>query len=627
MFLALLFISSLYAQTPPASGDNIDYGRLSERFVTSVKEAQVDNLFGGTQEVGECVQNFPLPSDMTNIDNVRKAQRDQRECMRAKLQQVDPTRLETLSRELQLEAFGVVKGKSNKALIDYLSNRMETILYGNVNGTVKPLRDQRLVDQRTYVDIYESQLGKNILLELSNYCYEGLQVGSNRSSRLSELASFSMSNVVTAIKGGASVTPIVPSITDTRSPPSTTTPQPSVYDSIQSDLKSIISSPDPNMAKSKLNSLFNNCVQILPKLCEYYQNCLCEYNRLISAGKSPACNPVTSNLTCPTPTTGSAAPKNGQLSCHVLSRVRGYRTNLEALTTVKEQFDEIRSSNTDKGFNPNSGVYNSNTADSNETIDELTSIKSSEADEALEVAGADTDAEAVTQECVNRPEDINCAKFFYSADETARFAQASAKFNAATLVESQKIKNLSSDKESLKNYLNNRGYFDLAEEADTGDLNVVVSKAQSRFEAEREASFNEMNLAFERQQLTTTTTTESLSQAQRVDLQKQEFQTRGDDFKRLVFFNNIVSGYLDLQKRNAQGNLESAGLNVKAYQREVEGLRNDPGATSALSYFEGLQSTDQSQITNEAPLVDINFLNAILGNSSAEQEERNRGRR
>lgn len=127
-FLTVILLSA--APTLARSAD-INYETLSNRFVTSVKEAQVDADFLKIQEVQDCVaQNSITEVDVKVKSDIEKKQRDAANCLRAKLSAVDDGKLTELGEKLQLDAYGVVKGKSNQALVDYLSGRLEKALYG-----------------------------------------------------------------------------------------------------------------------------------------------------------------------------------------------------------------------------------------------------------------------------------------------------------------------------------------------------------------------------------------------------------------------------------------------------------------------------------------------------------------
>jgi hypothetical protein len=244
----------------------------------------------------------------------------------------------------------------------------------------------------------------------------------------------------------------------------------------------------------------------------------------------------------------------------------------------------------------------------NESIDDLTSITTSDVDEALKVNELSNEIGAIPDDCATNPENPECEKFFYKQSEVQKFAQSSAGYSAATLVESAKIKNLASKDDDLKKYLLARGYFDLEKAVGTRSSAEIVAAARSRFEAEREATFIEMTNAFERKQFSTDIKNDK---AQRAEEVKKEYQNKGKAFQQLILFNNVVSSYLSL--RSAEDG-KDLGLNLKALERETKTSENNSQAGEAIKYFSGISGDKKSQLNDsDSPVVDMGFLDAILG--------------
>ncbi len=602
-FLVLISLSAFSAD------DNIDYDALSKRFVTSVKDAQVDSRFLQEPEIQQCITDFPIPSDLKNQAAIRDAQQKAADCVRRKLSSdVDPSRLNKLSSDLQLEAFGVVKDKSNAEIVNYLSGRLEKALYGKENGKVKRLGDQNIVDQKVFVDIYETQLGKNILLEVSNYCYNRLDFATTTPNRLDELSKFA--------DGGSPPNPIknavyanqLTDVSDISGSKVAATPTDNIYEGITREI------PQALVNSGTLNRLFINCATAIQNMCQLYEYCSCRYRK--AKGTEPsatACTPpVTPAPSCPT--VPATEPTVGQHSCHVTARLRGYRTNLAALVKTKEQF---RMDDVEMKYKPKD-LYRREDADDNESIDALTSFTTKDATEALKNDGIANDAGGITKDCIDNPENVECAKFFYKDTEVQKFANSSVVYNAATLVESEKINKLDGNKKDLADYLRSRSYFDLAEEVDTGgNMSEIVAKARRRFETERDSTFKEMTSAFERKQFSTELAGEDAKKREdRLNEVKQEYLNRGKEFQQLILFNNVVSSYLDLTRINADGSQEKLGSNVKAFQREAQNTQ-EPGSEVLIEHFSNINSESSTLQNTDTPVVDINFLDAILGNSEA----------
>ena len=608
-FLSLLLLASFSVGV--LGVEEINYATLSSRFVTSVKEAQIDANFTSMPEVQDCVTQNTI-TEVDSKDEIQKKQRGAANCLRSKLSAVDDSKLTELGEKLQLDAYGVVKGKSNQALVDYLSGRLEKVLYGAENGKVVNLGKQKLVDQKVFVDIYETQLGKNILLDVSNYCFNRLDLDENNSlTRLKEISALGQDAVDEKVKTGKfkdeAPTNAATPITDTTN----------IYDSIKGELENVTKNLSPKDAAEALNNLFLVCATAIPKMCDYYEDCLCRYkaSKPNEFPNAPACNP-NPKFRC-IDTTFAKPPERGSHSCHVSARLRGYRTNLEAVKTTKDRFDKEYGAV--EGSTPYKGKqhYDKANTRANESIDDLTSITTSEIDGALKVTELANETGAIPDDCASAPEKAECEKFFYKESEVKRFAQSSASYSAATLLESEKINRLASKDDELKTYLNSRGYFDLEGQVGKMSSAEIVAAARSRFEAEREATFTEMTNAFERKQFTTDLNETEEQKNERAQKVKREYQNKGKEFQQLVLFNNVVSSYLSL--RSAEDG-KQLGKNLRALDRETRTAESQAGAGDAIGYFRGIIGDEKSQLNDsDSPVVDVGFLDAILGKSAPAQ--------
>jgi hypothetical protein len=583
----------------------LDYNKFADRFVTTVKEAQVDADFLQVDEVKSCIEEITAADLQGDQKALREKQAKSANCVRQKMEEIaksNPDQLTSLAEKLQLDAFGVIKGKSSKEIIDFFSSRLENALYGKgPDGKPARLKDQKIVDQKVFADIYETQLGKNILLEISQYCQGRIRkIGSVDEDRF---------NAIEAMQENFD-----PSEWTDLEIKSTLTADSNIY----SDFVEKVIGPakdDPELVKRRLKTLFNNCTTIIPKMCALYEACSCKYKKdNPPADGSPVDCTVPQNISCPSTT---SEPKIGQHSCHVVARLRGYRTNLTAVKETQKQFSEM-SGGTAIGLTKAKEVYDKTKAQDGESVDDLTSLSSKEVEMAIKEQGTKQQGEALEKAaCEESPESPECEKFFYKEDEVLKFANSSVGYAAATAVESARISALAKESDKLKEYLTLKGYFDLAEKVEGGaNTEEIIRAAKQRFETEREATFKEMSAAFDRKQLVTGTDTQK---KERVIEAKKEVENRSKSFQQLMLFNNVVTSYLELKRPDGS----AIGSNIKALQREVQGMEKIEAANSSVQFFSGL-ATGESGVTNgESPLVDINFLDSVLGSKEAQDAEKN----
>ncbi|MBY0518330.1 MAG: hypothetical protein K2P81_15580 [Bacteriovoracaceae bacterium] len=593
LFFTLSFTALAQNEMPEASP--LDYQRLSQRFVTSVKEAEVEEKYLQVDQVKKCLSDNKITKEMLSDPVKVKEQQDKAsKCVKDEFAKIDPSKIDELSKTLGLEAFGVVKGKGSAEVIDYFASRLEKALYG-VDSKNQPykLKDQKIVDQKVFVDLYETQVGKNILLEISNYCLNSFSPGASsderdRFSKISKIAIDDLSKIPSysdELVDGARIKK-----DDTE-----------IYKEFMNNVVGD-KTGGAEATKKKLEDIFGKCTAVIPLMCEYHEYCACK-SRPTTDGVDCSNNKFAKiNPTCD--------PNKGKASCHVVARLRGYRTNLMALETTKKQINELQDN---KGLRriDKFEVYNSKDAGTGNSIDDLTSLSSSDVDKIK--SGDDLKKQAdefEKQDCVATPEDSKCFSQFYNEKETLNFANNAIGFNAATALESARIAKLKETE--LEEYLKNRGYFDLAEKAkNKEDTQKIVKEAQLRFETERDATFSEMSKAFERKQLVTGT--EDAKKARMTDA-RNELKFKNKEFQQLLVFNNVVSSYLSLQKKDKSGKLVSAGTNIQALKREFDSAKSSNAKDKAeLQYFSEASSAKNESLNGENPIVDVNFLDTVLG--------------
>ena len=128
-----------------------------------VKNQEVDTYLLDNPATKECKDQFIKQDE----DYANSGTRDQvRTCFRAKLDELQDTQIEKISEDLNLVGYGVIKDNSVPAIKDYFDERLEKALYGEVQdgkktGSMKDITKQKFVDHSTFLNLYDTQLGKN----------------------------------------------------------------------------------------------------------------------------------------------------------------------------------------------------------------------------------------------------------------------------------------------------------------------------------------------------------------------------------------------------------------------------------------------------------------------------------
>ena len=609
-----------FAETdPPQPQQSLPIDDLATRAVSTVVEARVIRQFTDVPQIAKCLQdgnNLVKEGDLTNgskeqiREKIRQAQINASNCVTAELENVKPEELEALSQKLGLRDFGLVKGEGSKAVVNFFSERLQKEFFTTRNG--KPVR--MVVDQALFFDMYESQLGKSVLLELSNYCVNSLNLTPAPTSRKLYYDQLKAKNTDPNKYTDTYEQPRV-----TRGPNDPPEDPNKIYEDFISNVlgTSDPRSMSPDDVKKDLGFVYETCAALIPSLCKVYNECECEFRKknLQAQGKSPPDCVGTSDPSktyeqicvegaTTEVTVGSTKikePNRGRNSCHVEARLRAYRGNL---TATNRQQALLRSDYAggkvvarNQGANiPTDLVYQGG----EQSIDDLTSLSSKEIDKIQFGDG-------VSEECVNDPTKESCKDFAYGEDETSRFSNTAASYAAVTAIEVKKLKNVENDKTKLVAFLKGKGYLDLAKKVEDGEnANEIVKVAAQRFESQREATFGEISKAFERRQLVG----DQATRESKVKEIKSDLENRGNDFKQLMLFNNVVTSFLNIEKKNSDGKYESAGTNIKALQREISG-------NEALEGLSGLAGGTSQVGSGDSPIVDQTFIDNILGESNA----------
>jgi hypothetical protein len=142
-----------------------------------VKNQEINKYLLDNEAIKECKEQ--AGGDKTDF-SVKATRKGIRECFQLKLGDLTDEQILKLSEDLNLEGYGVVKDNSIPAIKDYFDERLSEALYGVKNTEtdgMKKLRDQKFVDHKTFLDLYNSQLSKNSVTKISEFCLENNYIG------------------------------------------------------------------------------------------------------------------------------------------------------------------------------------------------------------------------------------------------------------------------------------------------------------------------------------------------------------------------------------------------------------------------------------------------------------------
>lgn len=532
----------------------------SKQIVSVVKDLQIEEMLSTTSEFKKCRDDNQFVATDGKPERDRKIQEAEK-CFKEELAKTDnPKKLEELSEALNLQHYGLVQSKNAKDIQNYLSDKMYKSLTGvdrkeqDNKKLVESLKfkNKKHVDQKVFIDMYKTQLGKNALFEVSRFCFENLRIKDSTADNFADHWKDYEKDYLNKQHGKGIINDLGnPKFAkDLGDPEDKTKIYQQIFTSIQgSDAKTAMS--DANMSY-----FFMECGKLIVPLCDKFQQSidLAKTESQVEAG----------------------AASNGAAACLAKSRIQSYKKALVDTEKVAELFKEMSEKPGDlgnfllKGKPINQFVAGEN---GNETIDNLTNYTSTDLIEGGYTK--DDQAKQKEEECTTNPELSSCEAFLANAENFDK-----AKHNIEmemTLkreVEMARVKKLvSGDKKDLETYLKDNGYMDIlkAYEEDPGlSANKIAEMIGKNFEAKKRATLEQINNKLGKRQVQSDAKPNEISQsAKEVIKESKEERAR---MGQVVLFNNIITSHLTLHKADSSGVLQPVGRNVNAWKKEEEAL-------------------------------------------------------
>jgi hypothetical protein len=581
LLIALIFQNFFaWAEVEP------DLDILNDRFVSTIKDVDVENKIQNSAELKKC-KSDPNPAL----------------CFKSEIAKKSDEELKELSNQLQLDDFGVIRGKGPESFRDYLTSRFNTALrgYDPERQPNKKFSEQKQVDHQTFIELYDSQLAKNVLFEITNYCYNHLDF-KNPSATNTFIDNWKL--VISNIEQQKNnkqfnLTSLFNEVDKSKEAEKQIKNSGEIYSKyVPSNMQS---------AANVYKQIFGTCTIAIRLFCEEYQEELSNYRK----------NNNGSVFNCDVQGAKANPDCQGYIACNVQSKLKAFRANIQALQQTKKEYETMRGG---VGVNTGTQFYNSKTAGEN-SIDSLTTISSKdEVDAAMETTKAESD-EFNNQGCSTNPDKPECYKFFYNkADEDKRKKMQLA-YDAQTeteLLRKQKLidQYIKENKpQDLKKFLTDNGYGSIAIRLGKKEIKEsdVAGEIEKIYLAERTAMMDELKRAFENKTITGNKTKDAV----KAGTAEKDLKESKNQLQSVILFNNLITGYLPLQ--NTQTKKES--LNLTPLMKEfaiIDGKQSELGAT--FQYFSDLKedvnsNSGSSDNADGNVIVDLNQIDSWLGNN------------
>lgn len=553
---------------------------LKNKMISTVKEIQVQDTIGKSNEVQQCKDQHKFSA----TNNEQKVVEAVAECFKKKLEnQKDPEALKKLADGLGLQSYGLVGSKDKKEIVSYLSGNLYKSLTGvdpNEKNLKKLMEDMKFknkkhVDQKVFAQLYNTQLIKNAMYEVSRYCFENFRLLSRENVQDSFQAHWE--GELANIKEDANYT----AYTDTGSKGFGNNLDTSSKDAIYKTLLGDLGANNPETVKT-LSNFFLACAYKINPLCEVYEN------------KSD-----------------KEHPQRGANSCLAKAKLQNAKKAMAATKELLKDFDSLNVNTLQIQLDQsNYSFYDYGKKDSTNSLDSLTNYTSQD------ILNAKVVDDEKLKNCKDNGSGADCEGLIV-IDDSLQVVTQEMDLNLRLKKEAElaRIKQLQeTNKQDLEKYLEQNGYFDLlADFKNNKDMDFEPG-LNKIFDARREAALADLKKKVGPRQVSQADIDSGkVDKKKQIQENAQELAEERVRLAQVIMFNNIITSGLTLHKEGKDGKVgEKAGSNIGALTKETKALE---GASVESQYFENLKTSmdGKSGNTENNSLQDLQFLDSILG--------------
>jgi hypothetical protein len=592
--MKLLILSLIILSSRTFAAEIMD-AETSRNLVTMVKDVEVESMLKETKEFQECRDKYKTDPSATQEQRTAKL-REAETCFKEKLGAIrDPKRLEQLADTLQLQNYGLIKSKNLKDIQKYLNDKLYKAMTGvdpleqERRGMIESFKKKKHIDQKIFIEMYKTQLGKNALFEISRFCFEDLRAGKEANKNAppesfaahwkNAPASFEVENL------NDQGIPSFGKFSDSKD-------KTKIYEEI---FKSIKDSDSP-LADQFLGEFYMKCGKIIGPLCEDFQKNLKGNDSKTDAAKDGV------------RTKGSAA-------CLARDRIQKYRKALAAADKLNEYFEK------EMAQSPNALALASQALSgepikilgngaNDPSVDDLTNYSSMDF---VEGGNKNDDSfENISEKCIKNPELSECEAFLSSSESFEKAKQnVELEMTLKKEVELARVKELvGKDRKNIEDYLESNGYLDLLAKYRNKELNdaQLEQEISKIFEAKKVALLEGLNSKVGKRQ--SSKDDDKSEKGKAIEAAVQESKEERARLAQVVLFNNIITSHLALQKKNSKNEYEELGRNISPILKEKKDLE---GAEIQSDLFSNLKTNETSALGKGNQFSDFSILDDFLG--------------
>ncbi len=616
LIFTLIFPTLVMAAAGDPGEMRLSDAEINQRLISVARDVENERILEGVSDLQDCKRNFRPNSSGNRVNDLQNLQT----CVNGKFKGRSAEEIKAISDKLSLETYNLIPSKTVKNITEYLTKK----LYRNITGIdvsddndpAKRIREMKFnagkkqVDQKVFFELYKNQVAKNVLYEVSRFCFLDLRRSEPTASDNSFMEHWNNLNDFS-------------STVDAENPPSTIGPVNDVgsafgsnqagqsasttdSNSYENMFRNIFGSSQnaPIPSSQKLNNFFFFCGKQIELLCKAFEQ-----------NKASAPTTVTVTTASTTGTTGAKA-------CLAKTRLTSYKRAMAAAEDIYKKFSEDNGSNFSIALDRNEMVqrYQGGSGPNEKSVNALTNSSSADF---LEATKNMDNSEA--QDCASAGNGgTECENFIIVDDSRERIQNnTDLVYLAKKEAERERVAALvRGNEQSLKDYLE-ENYPDLKAqlEKDPTIKNQLENLIAQKWEARRVALQEEIILRLGKRQINQTeaTTDDANGVKQKDAFAKVNANDALNEKTRLaqvVFFNNIISSSLELKTASGQ----SLGRNVQALDDEIAAAENEVQST----LFDNLKTTLGSSggssggsssggLNGNESVTNIDFLDEFIG--------------
>lgn len=533
---------------------------LKTKLVAVVKDIEVEGMLNKTSEFTECRTKFKFtPNDPNPDDKLKQAQ----DCFKEKLSK-NPDKLKKLAEDLNLQSYGLIRSKNMQDITSYMGDKMYKAMTGidRKEADRKKLleslqfKNRKNIDQKDFIDMYMTQLGKSALFEISRYCFEDLRKDNAAGTDWAAHWKGQFSGAVND-EGSPKFNQNIKTDTSDAG---------DVFKSVTAGISS------SDISAADMGPYFQFCTAQIKPLCDLY--------------------------------TQDTSKSSGAKSCLVMNRLQEMRKAIANTQKIQEQFEKMDAGAITLALSQPIKFYDRAKEESN--IDNLTNVTS------MDILKGGMKKNSKLDECADRPENAECEGFVVVDDSKEKaLYNTEMQRNLEKEIALARVREAKNkDATALQKYLEENAYYDLLEQVKEGKAVDVEGEITKIFDAKKKAEIEALDKAIGKRQLSEADLKKDPNAKKDAITQNaKEAATERARLAQVVLFNNIITSHLKLYTKDGK----EVGQNITAWKKEEADLKN---ATVDLSLFGQVQSSAANAKTpdnKDNTIVGLDMIDQILG--------------